>query len=69
LSHFESVGKKISTILVDAGFGKLENLARTDPDVLAELKGIGKKKAAQIVEEAKKALHEKHEKKASNPQQ
>jgi len=53
LGNMESVGKKVAELLVESGFGKIETLARTNPDVLAELKGIGKKKAAQIVEEAK----------------
>ena len=53
LGKMESVGKKVAEVLAESGFGKIETLARTNPDVLAELKGIGKKKAAQIVEEAK----------------
>jgi len=56
LAKLENVSKKTAELLTESGYGKLETLARTNPDVLAELKGIGKKKAAQIVEEAKNVL-------------
>jgi N utilization substance protein A len=56
LAKLECVGKKVAEVLTESGYGKVETLARTNPDVLAELKGIGKKKAAQIVEEARTIL-------------
>ena len=59
MEKLESVGKKVVEVLIEAGYGKIETLARVNPDVLAELKGIGKKKAAQIVEEAKNILSAK----------
>ncbi|UCG35032.1 MAG: transcription termination/antitermination protein NusA [Candidatus Omnitrophota bacterium] len=59
LQHFHSVGKKLAVTLVDSGYGKLKDLAQADPKEIAKLKGIGKKKAEQIVEEAKKELKAK----------
>lgn len=56
LLTLKSVGKKAAEILVDAGFGNLENLARARSEVLSGLKGIGKKKATSIIEEASRLL-------------
>ena len=62
LAKFESIGKKIASVLVEAGCGKLDTLARMNPDELAEIKGIGPKKALSIIEEAKAALaHKKYD--------
>ncbi len=61
LAALESVGKKNAAILVEAGYGKVEALARAVPDVLAQIKGITKKRAMQMVEEAKEALRRRHE--------
>ncbi|MDD5194793.1 MAG: transcription termination factor NusA [Candidatus Omnitrophica bacterium] len=57
----KSVGKKISAVLVEAGYGSIMALARTSPAKLSELKGIGKKKATQIIEEAKHTSSQKEE--------
>ncbi|MCP4652224.1 MAG: translation initiation factor IF-2 [Candidatus Omnitrophica bacterium] len=56
IALLKSVGKKVATVVVEAGFGGVAALARTDVGKLSELKGIGKKKAAQIIDEAKKAI-------------
>ncbi len=59
LQHFKSVGKKLAVVLVDSGYGSIGALARANPDALSKLKGIGKKKAEQIVEDAKDELKNK----------
>ncbi len=55
LLTLKAVGKKAAEILVDSGYGDLNNLANANPALLAKLKGIGKKKAESIIAEAKKA--------------
>lgn len=57
--NLKSVGKKICDVLAEAGYGNLSLLAKANPKGLAELKGIGVKKAVQIVTEAAKKLEEK----------
>ena len=52
----KAVGKKAAATLVDAGYNNLVLLARAEPKALSSLKGLGKKKAAGIIEEAKKAI-------------
>lgn len=54
--QLKSVGSKIAAVLVDAGYANVQMLANTTVERLSELKGIGKKKAEQIIEEAKKAI-------------
>ena len=54
----KSVGKKIAALLVEAGYSRLETIAHMDVERLSRLKGIGEKKAAKIIEEAKKTLQE-----------
>jgi N utilization substance protein A len=56
VTQLKSVGKKIGNILVDAGYTSLKLLAKAEPEQLSKLKGIGKKKAAKIIEEAKEKL-------------
>ncbi len=63
LQELSSVGKKLAETLVDAGYGTVEKLSAAGADVLCELKGIGKKKAEQIVKEAEKIAKEKPAKK------
>ena len=43
----------MAATLVEAGYGDLNVLKRVDPGVLSNLKGVGKKKAISIIEEAK----------------
>jgi len=52
----KAVGKKVATVLVDAGYNNLNSLARAEATELSSLKGIGAKKAASIIEEVKKAI-------------
>jgi N utilization substance protein A len=59
LNDLKSVGKKIAGVLLEAGYNNLGQLAKISAETLAQLKGIGPKKAAQIVEEAVKRLEEK----------
>ena len=56
LLTLKAVGKKVAAVLVDAGYNNLGFLAKAEPKVLSSLKGLGKKKAASIIEEAKKAI-------------
>ncbi|UCC95557.1 MAG: transcription termination/antitermination protein NusA [Candidatus Omnitrophota bacterium] len=53
IMKLKSVGKKIAATLVDAGYSNLGSLSGVSPEGLSRLKGIGKKKAKQIIEEAK----------------
>jgi len=59
LLKLKNIGKKVAVVLAEAGYGDLSVLAATKPDVLAKLKGIGEKKAASIIEEAKKSSNKK----------
>ena len=63
----KAVGKKVAATLVDAGYNSLNVLAKAGAAELFSLKGLGKKKAASIIKEAKKAIvaeeKEKEEKK------
>ncbi len=54
-----SVGKKIASILMEAGYEGIEKIAQADVERLCQLKGIGKKKAAQIIAEANKIIKNK----------
>ncbi len=56
LLELKSVGKKVAEALTEAGFGDLRSLAKSDEGSLSKLKGIGKKKAASIIQEARKML-------------
>ncbi len=58
LLKLKSVGKKAAEVLVDAGYGNLNNLTRADVGTLSKLKGIGSKKAAGIIEEAKTVVEQ-----------
>jgi N utilization substance protein A len=62
VSQLKSVGKKVATILVEAGFNNLETIAQATVDKLSKLKGIGKKKAEKIIKEAKEILEKNKEK-------
>lgn len=59
--QLKSVGKKISAILIEEGYINLERIIHTSPEQLAKLKGIGKKKAEQIITEARNIFSQKEE--------
>ncbi|MBU2102483.1 MAG: transcription termination factor NusA [Candidatus Omnitrophota bacterium] len=61
----KSIGKKLSAVLVDAGYAGISSLINAGSDKLSELKGIGEKKAQKIIAEAKQALATKKEKSAA----
>jgi len=61
LLELKAVGEKAAQVLIDGGFGDVYVLAKAAPEKLSQLKGIGKKKAASIIEEAQKKIHELHE--------
>ncbi|MFO8052796.1 MAG: transcription termination factor NusA [Candidatus Omnitrophota bacterium] len=54
LQKLKSLGKKAAESLVDSGYNSLNSLENAEEKKLAQLKGIGKKKAAKIIKEAKK---------------
>ncbi|MCF7873849.1 MAG: transcription termination factor NusA [Candidatus Omnitrophica bacterium] len=58
LQKLKSLGKKAAESLVDSGYNSLNSLENAEEKKLAELKGIGKKKAAKIIKEAKKVKAE-----------
>ncbi|MBP7088858.1 MAG: transcription termination/antitermination protein NusA [Candidatus Omnitrophica bacterium] len=58
LHQLKSVGKKVAAVLAEAGYGDLKVLANASESDLVKLKGIGKKKAQDIIVEAKKMLKE-----------
>lgn len=62
LLQFKSVGKKVAAVLEEAGYGDLKVLANANENDLVKLKGIGKKKAQDIIAEAKKMSAEKENK-------
>lgn len=63
----KSVGKKSADVLVEAGYNSLAIIARSSAESLAELKGIGKKKAVQIIEETKEIIKQEAAEKVKNP--
>ncbi len=52
----KSIGKKASEILVESGYTNLNSLRDANENNLSKLKGIGKKKAVNIIQEAKDEL-------------
>ena len=59
LGKVKSIGKKIASVLVEAGYRNIESVAKADKKTLSKLKGIGPKKAESIIKEANKAVGEK----------
>jgi len=58
LSKLKNVGKHTATLLVNAGYSDIKSLAFASVDDLGKIKGIGKKKAEKIIEEARNYLKE-----------
>ncbi|MCM8762828.1 MAG: transcription termination factor NusA [Candidatus Omnitrophica bacterium] len=56
LCSLPGVGEKTKDMLEKAGYKGIEDIAHADPEKLSELKGIGKKKALRLIEEAKKII-------------
>lgn len=50
------IGEKIQNALIDAGLDTYEKIARADLRDVMKVKGIGKKKAERLIEEAKKLV-------------
>lgn len=61
IKQLKSVGKKSADVLVEAGYNSLEIIAKSSAESLSELKGIGRKKAIQIIEETKEILNQEAE--------
>lgn len=59
LSSLPGVGEKTKNNLLEAGFKTIADIALTSAEKLSEVKGIGKKKAAGLIEEAKKIYENK----------
>jgi N utilization substance protein A len=59
LSELSSIGKRVATVLVDAGYRNVESIAKVSEKELSQLKGIGPKKAKGILEEVKEIIEKK----------
>ncbi len=56
LNKLKGVGAHIIDSLIKSGFQSLDSLSKAKPEDLAGIKGIGKKKASNIIAQAKKLL-------------
>jgi N utilization substance protein A len=56
IAQLPKVGKKMAQELIQAGYASLEKIAAASVDDLTEIKGLGKIKAKNLIEEASKAL-------------
>jgi N utilization substance protein A len=56
LSVLSGVGEKTVTLLKEAGFGNLQDLAKAEIKDLLQIKGIGEKKAEKLIKEAKELI-------------
>lgn len=54
LTNLSGVGTKLATSLIEAGFDTLDKIAASNADELSKIKGLGKKKAEGIIQEASK---------------
>ena len=54
LEQLSGVGEKTLASLKEAGFNTIEDILKTKPEDLIEIKGIGQKKAQKLIEEARK---------------
>jgi N utilization substance protein A len=53
IQNLPGVGEKLMKSLLESGYDSLAAIATADPDRLAEIKGLGKKSAAQLIEAAR----------------
>ncbi len=51
----KGVGDKLAALLIEAGFKSIESIANADPEALVKIKGVGNKKAENLIKEAKKS--------------
>jgi len=56
LSKLSGIGKKLSEILIKAGWTNIEKLANAKVEDLTSLQGVGEKTAKKIIESAKKVI-------------
>jgi N utilization substance protein A len=63
LTSLSGVGTKLANSLTEAGFDTLDKLAKAKKEELSKIKGLGKKKAESIVQEAAKFVTEDNKKK------
>ena len=61
LGRLKGVGKQTIELLISAGFQSLKTIATTDAEELATIKGIGEKKAEDIINQAKEMTGRKDE--------
>ncbi len=59
LAQLPGVGKKLLAHLQQSGYDSLEKIAQANIDELTQIKGLGKIKTEQLMEEAKKLLKDK----------
>jgi len=59
IAQMKNVGKKTAAVLVEGGYGSIRKLAGASEKDISRFKGIGKKKAKAIIDEAKKIGEEK----------
>ena len=52
------MGEKTLTVLKEAGFNSVEDIAKAKLEDLLQVKGIGQKKSEKLIEEAKKLTKE-----------
>jgi N utilization substance protein A len=58
LARLCGIGEKTRLILKEGGFNNIQDIAKTDIKELIKIKGIGKKKAEKLIEEAKRLMKE-----------
>jgi len=56
LSKLSGIGKKLSEVLIKAGWADIQKLANADVKDLISLQGVGEKTAKKIIESAKKII-------------
>ncbi|MFH2138815.1 MAG: transcription termination factor NusA [Candidatus Omnitrophota bacterium] len=55
-AQLTGIGGKTKEALIEAGYDNVQSLAQASADELTKVKGVGKKRAEQIIEEAKKVV-------------
>ena len=56
LTRLSGIGKKTQSVLIEAGFKTLAQLAKSKVSDLTKIKGVGKKKAEGLIAQAKKEI-------------
>ena len=56
VTELPGVGKKLKELLAGGGIESIQDLARSSEDDLMQIEGVGKKRAASLIEKAKEYL-------------